>query len=521
MPQASQKGIAHILLLVLLVAGIGLGVYLVNQKTNLFPWAASNPIPPTCPVSGPCPSASAVADGDSDSDGFTNGQEIFMGTNLNKACPTSPTDHAWPVDTNNNTVVNGGDVSQLVPYISGERPYDRRYDLNQDGAITQAGDVPVIQAHFFETCTPISGAGYSLEHSQGNLDIGDNFVVDLVVDTNGQPANTFEAVLKFDPSKLEVVGIDMENFPGAFITQVDDIYFQNFNGEIILIGGLPTPGFTSSLVGDVMAKLTFKVKSTGQTTISIDNGSKVITDDTNDDIFVSGLDLNLNLGPAPTPPPSQSPSATPSFLPSPTPALEPSVAPSFLPSPSPLQACIINKVEWISNSNPVKAGDIVTLEVTGADGCTGQTVKFVIGEDDGPMGADGVVINPVNANFGSNNIATTSWVAEFQQDGFNGFNNPPEYFFTASLEGSTSFLTISPDKQLKVNNLREGEFLNGDGNRDGKVDTKDLAVLRKWWGKTGFPQEIDIDDNGVLNTFDLAGLRKILEISGIIRTRTN
>jgi hypothetical protein len=202
-----------------------------------------------------------------------------------------------------------------------------------------------------------------------------------------------------------------------------------------------------------------------------------------------------------------------SGLPSSTPQSSAAVA---SPTPAP-QVCTITVVEWVSASNPVKNGDLVTLKVTGNNNCAGQTVKFVIGESDGLAGSDGVVNTPVNAAF-NGNIATSTWVAEFQQDGFNGFNNPPEYFFTASVEGNPqAFLTTSPEQQLRVNNLRQGEFLNGDGNKDGKVDILDLSVLRKWWGKTGFPQEIDIDDNAVLNTFDLGGLRKILEANGIIK----
>lgn len=670
MPRSDQRGIAHFLLLLLVVAGIGLGIYLIGQRTNIFPWAASNPVASVCPVSGPCPNASAVADGDSDGDGFTNGQEVFMGTNPNRACPLSPTDDAWPVDTNNNAAVNGSDVSRLVPYISGELPYDKRYDLNQDGVINEAGDVPIIQANFFKTCTPAVGAGYLFKYTpQGSLTAGDTFNVDLLVKTNGQLANTFFANLKFDPSKLEVMNIDMESFQGAFITQVDDLYYNNGTGEISLLGGLPTPGFGSLDAGSTMAKINFRVKATGQTAIGIENNSQIISEDTGTNILVNTENLTLNLGamptPTPTPAPSVAPSAAPSIAPSPVPSVAPSTAPSVAPSPtptpfptrtvnlvpvggsptpggsgkavievlslltntltvkisgelkglkantvykvylcridsplscgtnalpqiktdstgkvtayatnqfgmndstgqhryyvkvveeppvgplpsavcttanpclegiynffdvaspsplaspSPAQACALTSVEWVTNSATVKNGDLVTLKVTGNGSCVGKTVKFVIGEDDGPIGADGVSINPVNATFTSGNVATTTWVAEFQQDGFNGFNNPPEFFFTASLEDNSSLLTTPPDKQIKVNNLREGEFLNGDGNRDGKVDILDLAVLRKWWGKTGFPQEIDIDDNGILNTFDLGGLRKILEAKGIIRT---
>lgn len=54
MSKNSQKGFAHILLIVLLLLGVGLGVYLIGQKTQLFPWAASNPI--SGPITSPSPS---------------------------------------------------------------------------------------------------------------------------------------------------------------------------------------------------------------------------------------------------------------------------------------------------------------------------------------------------------------------------------------------------------------------------------------------------------------------------------
>ncbi len=45
MSKLNQRGIAHILVLLLLIAGLGVGVYLVQHQTNLFPKAAvSKPI---------------------------------------------------------------------------------------------------------------------------------------------------------------------------------------------------------------------------------------------------------------------------------------------------------------------------------------------------------------------------------------------------------------------------------------------------------------------------------------------
>lgn len=47
-----QKGFAHLLLIFLVLAGIGLAVYLVSQRTNLLPFAASNPISSSTPGTG-------------------------------------------------------------------------------------------------------------------------------------------------------------------------------------------------------------------------------------------------------------------------------------------------------------------------------------------------------------------------------------------------------------------------------------------------------------------------------------
>lgn len=92
---------------------------------------------------------------DADQDGFSNAKEQWLGTKFNQKCAQNASDHAWPADINNDTFINGGDVSTLVPYIKKEKPYNKRYDLNQDGQITVT-DVDALVPFFLQACTDAS-----------------------------------------------------------------------------------------------------------------------------------------------------------------------------------------------------------------------------------------------------------------------------------------------------------------------------------------------------------------------------
>lgn len=49
----------------------------------------------------------------------------------------------------------------------------------------------------------------------------------------------------------------------------------------------------------------------------------------------------------------------------------------------------------------------------------------------------------------------------------------------------------------------------GDGNKDGKIDLIDMSVLLLWWNKEGLP-EIDLNSDGKINTFDFSLMRNLL-----------
>ena len=74
----------------------------------------------------------------------------------------------------------------------------------------------------------------------------------------------------------------------------------------------------------------------------------------------------------------------------------------------------------------------VNLNVQG-NNCGGQTVSFVVWEDDTTSTDDAVNVNPVSVAF-SGNTATGNWAAEWQDDGILG--NDPEYYFLASVSGA-------------------------------------------------------------------------------------
>ncbi len=161
----------QIVLMIVLLMGVVVGIYLLGNPTRFLPKAASEPVDPIpsplsgpiggspSPISGPIggspsPVSTPNLQGDDDADGFSNSVEILMGTNPARACATSTTDNAWPADTNNDTYINGADVSKIVPYVSGLLGYNKRYDLNLDG-INNKADVEVIAKYFLQECGAI------------------------------------------------------------------------------------------------------------------------------------------------------------------------------------------------------------------------------------------------------------------------------------------------------------------------------------------------------------------------------
>lgn len=352
--------------------------------------------------------------------------------------------------------------------------------------------------------------------------IGQEFAVTIKAKTATESANLFVSKLSFDPTKLAVSRIDTT---GSFITQwVNNNSFDNTNGKVTLIGGVPNPGYQATNLTD-MATIYFTGTAAGSAAINFDAASAIYRNSDNQNILGTLTDgtatiSTVTASPSPSPSASASPVVSPSpaasVIVSPSPAASPAVSPSPVASASTAPVtCAISQAYWVSASNPINQGKVVGLGIKGIGDCTGKSVAFTVWEDDGALGADPVVNQPPAVKFDANNNANTSWLAEFQQDGFNGINNPPEYYFSAILANGTSLGSANP--LLVVNAVNPGAWLKGDANHDGKVDFVDLSILMTNWNKTtGFVDELDYNDDGTINTFDFSGLVQLLFLGGLI-----
>lgn len=119
----------------------------------------------------------------------------------------------------------------------------------------------------------------------GTYPLNTEFALDINMWSQSEAANLFSAQMSFNPAVLEVVRIDK----GTALTSWTDSSFDNTAGEISLVAGLPTPGLKTAEGNDpLMAKIIFKSKQVGTTTINMTAESAIYSNSDNTNI-ISGL----------------------------------------------------------------------------------------------------------------------------------------------------------------------------------------------------------------------------------------
>lgn len=396
-----------------------------------------------------------------------------------------------------------------------------------------------------------NAATFSLTSAVSTVAVPNTIPVQVKVRTDTDQANLFAANISFDKNVFMVTGFDNTN---SFVTQWASQTFDNNNGIINLVGGVPNPGFKTSGQDALMVTINLQAKSpAASTTIGFDGTSQIFRNSDNANILAGMNNLSVQVtgviaspspsvapSPSPSVAPSISPSASPSIAPSPSPSVAPSPSPVVSPSPSPnpsIQAsaspspspssqpiaCSITTVSWDPTFTviPVVEGTIAPMTIDSTGNCNGQKVNLTVWEDDGILGRDAVTSQPLQATF-VGNTARSSWVTQFQVDGVNGVNNPPEFLFEAVLAGGSTVIT-STGGEVSVVQVNTGQFRKGDGNRDGLVNLVDLSVLLSRWNDSrtinpnSFNDLVDMNDDNVINTFDFSGIVLVLKQLNVIR----
>lgn len=116
-------------------------------------------------------------------------------------------------------------------------------------------------------------ASLSLSPTTGVYTVGQNFTARVAINTQGQPVNASEAVLKFDPAQLQVVNINQSG--SIFNLWTIDPTFSNTAGTVTFGGGSPK-GYTGS-AGTILS-ITFRPKAAGTAKVTFTSGSALAAD---------------------------------------------------------------------------------------------------------------------------------------------------------------------------------------------------------------------------------------------------
>lgn len=129
-----------------------------------------------------------------------------------------------------------------------------------------------------------------------NYQVGDYIPVVLLARSDIEEANLFVGKIKFDKDLLEVISVDLPDIPVGSQAPIADLSFvknwveqafDNSQGTISLVGGVPTPGYRTNTLDypGVMTVLIFQAKKEGTAVISFLDDSQILRNYDNQNIL--------------------------------------------------------------------------------------------------------------------------------------------------------------------------------------------------------------------------------------------
>ena len=315
--------------------------------------------------------------------------------------------------------------------------------------------------------------------------VGANFTTAIVVNTAGQAIFGIDAIINFDPAKLEVVSVAPVS--GNGFTSYPSTKFNNSKGEVSISGNIGTGSATPITSASLnVATITFKVLTSITTTdltyaftLGNRNDSNVVPEYTSarksvTDILGSVIPLSITTTVI-TPSPNPSLSPTPSPIPSPSPSPSPTPTPTPLPItltldlqgryPSDSSNTSIIYLSYLLNGTTAASSIPLTVTSTGTTGLTLQpgSYVFLIKSPSYLARRYGTIASPIIVDPASTTIDLS---AEPLLGG--DFNNDT---VINEIDYSTLFLPAfaSTDPAMDL-----------DGS--GQVNNLDFAIMRSNWG---------------------------------------
>lgn len=136
----------------------------------------------------------------------------------------------------------------------------------------------------------ISAASFNINISQDTFKIGDQFNVDVKIDSEDVGINTGQATIKFSPAVLEIVSIDKEL--SVFNFWIQDVEYDNALGEVNFIGGS-----SSGLIGKTLqvVRLVVKAKGLGQSDFVFTDGAITASDGSGTNVLSAMNKATVNI----------------------------------------------------------------------------------------------------------------------------------------------------------------------------------------------------------------------------------